>query len=58
MLMTSSLLFYSHFFKDYLGLQNDCVVCKFSDEIVYDKLDISKVAVELHSVLEGSPDKI
>ncbi|HEY7082422.1 MAG TPA: hypothetical protein VH500_22250 [Nitrososphaeraceae archaeon] len=56
--MTSSLLFYSHFFKDYLGLQNDCVVCKFSDEIVYDKLDISKVAVELHSVLEGSPDKI
>jgi hypothetical protein len=33
-------------------------VCKFSDEIIYGKLDMSKFAVELHSVLDGSADKI
>ncbi len=40
-----------------MGLQNVWEVCKFSDEIVYGKLDVSKFAVELHSVLDGSADK-
>ena len=39
-------------------LQDVWQVCKFSDEIVYGKLDMSKFAVELHSVLDGSADKI
>ena len=40
-----------------MGLQNVWEVCKFSDEIVYGKLDVSKFAVELHSVLDGSADR-
>jgi predicted AAA+ superfamily ATPase len=40
-----------------MGLQNIWEVCKFSDEIAYGKLDMSKFAVELHSVLDGSVDK-
>ena len=32
-------------------------VRKFSDEIVYGKLDMSKFAVELNSILDGSADK-
>jgi predicted AAA+ superfamily ATPase len=40
-----------------MALQNIWEVCKFSDEIVYGKLDMSKFAVELHSVLDGSADK-
>src|SRR5215208_5478409 len=39
-------------------LQNVWEVCKFSDEIAYGKLDMSKFAVELHSVLDGSADRI
>ena len=33
-------------------------VCKFSDEIVTGNLNMSKFAVELHSVLDGSADEI
>jgi hypothetical protein len=40
-----------------MTLQNVWEVCKFSDEIVYGKLDMSKFAVELHSVLDGTADK-
>ena len=40
-----------------MTLQNIWEVCRFSDEIVYGKLDMSKFAVELHSVLDGSADK-
>lgn len=40
-----------------MGLQNVWEVCKFSDEIVYGKLDVSKFAVELHSVLDQYADK-
>ena len=40
-----------------MGLKNVWEVCKFSDEIVYGKLDMSKFAVELHSVLDGLADK-
>jgi hypothetical protein len=41
-----------------MTLQNVWEVCKFSDEIAYVKLDMSKFAVELHSVLDGSADKM
>jgi hypothetical protein len=37
-----------------MTLQNVWEVCKFSDEIIYGKLDMSKFAVELHSVLDGT----
>jgi Protein of unknown function (DUF499) len=40
-----------------MNLQNVWEVCKFSDEIVYGRLDVSKFAVELHSVLDGFADK-
>lgn len=41
-----------------MDLQNVWEVCRFSDEIVYGKLDVSKFAIELHSILDGSADTI
>lgn len=39
-----------------MELQNVWEVCKFSDEIIYGRLDMSKFAV-VHSILDGSGDK-
>ncbi len=41
-----------------MELPNIWKVCAFSDEIVYGRFDMSKFAVELHSVLDNTADPI
>lgn len=41
-----------------MNLPNVWELCSFSDEIVYGRFDISKFAVELHSVLDNTADNI